>query len=169
MAQQNPTSIMESQKPKTLPLWQNAIDIAVHHDLLKYGHLIPTKWMEENFCAKAGTLPFIGESIQFRKAAKELGYILSERGTNGTGMRVLTREEMADHVRNEEFRAAHRSALNATCLGAVPRTDLDELDSAKLDHWEKKAGILAAVQFSLLRSKTLPSPEMAIKSLKQIK
>lgn len=152
---------------KRLPLWRDAVEDLEQAGMLSHGSVIPRKWFESAFAAESDSMPFTREMIPFRKALRERGFILTQRGMNGD-YRICAREEMAEIVRAEEFRKAHRSALNAACLGAVDTSEMDEIEVKKLKHWEERAGLNAAIQLHILRRKTLPTPEMAIKSLKQI-
>lgn len=102
------------------------------------------------------------------KLLEHEGYFLTERGMNGKGFRILERTEMAEYVKNKELRAANQSLENSLCLSKVPRDGLNDSDLKKLDHWEEKSALVGATAKVLLRKRNLPSPEMTIKSIKQM-
>lgn len=111
---------------------------------------------------------FRGEWFSLCALVKEAGFIFTERGMNGEGVRVMARTEMADHVRQRENAKANESLRYSLMLSKVPREDLQEREVKKLDHWETKAAVVGATAKVLLRKRNLPTPEMAVKSVKQL-
>ena len=111
---------------------------------------------------------FRGEYMSMTDCLKEMGYMVTERGMNETGIRILTREEMADVVKNKELRKCNDSLRNSLMLAKVPRHELPEEEVKKLDHWETKVAVVGATSKVLLRRRNLPSPEMAVKSIKDV-
>lgn len=112
---------------------------------------------------------FRGEYLELCQKLKEEGFMATERGMNGTGIRLLTREEMAGAVKRREHAKANSSIRNSIMLSQVPRGGLPEERAKALDHWEAKSALVGATTKMLLRRRSLPSPEMQIKSINQIK
>lgn len=106
--------------------------------------------------------------LRLSKMLESEGFFSTERGMNGSGFRILTREEMAHHVKCRELRSANVSLSNSVVLGKVPRDGMSDSDIKKLDHWEEKSALIGATAKVLLRKRNLPSPEMVIRSVKQI-
>lgn len=112
---------------------------------------------------------FRGEYLNLCQRLKEEGFLSTERGMNDMGIRLLTREEMAIAVKNRELSKATDSIRNSLMLSNVPRDDMAEEKVKALDHWEEKSALIGATSKVLLRKRNLPSPEMAVKSIQQIK
>lgn len=106
--------------------------------------------------------------LNLARMLRSQGYFITERGMDNEGFRVLLREECADRVKSEQYRFANSSIEQGFALSKIPREGLDEIEAKKMDHWEQKCILVGTVTKSLLRKRELPSPEMAIKSLKQI-
>lgn len=111
---------------------------------------------------------FRGQYLCLADALKQQGFLLTQRGMNDEGVRILSREEMADVIREREHNKANDSLRNSLTLSKVPRDGLEPHQVKKLDHWETKSALVGATAKVLLRKRNLPSPEMAIKSIKQI-
>lgn len=97
------------------------------------------------------------------------GFDLTERGMHGKGFRVLERAEMADAEKGRMIGESNKRLLASLKLSKVPREGLQESESKKLDHWEEKSALIGATYKTLLRKRNLPSPEMVIKSIQQMK
>ena len=111
---------------------------------------------------------FRGEWIQLCARVKEAGFLFSEAGCPPDTFRVLKREEMADAVKRRELASANASLRHSLMLANVPRKELKPHEVKKLDHWETKSAVVGATAKVLLRKRNLPSPEMAVKSLRQL-
>lgn len=110
---------------------------------------------------------FRGEYLALRQLFEEHGFLVTERGMNGNGFRVLNREEMADLVRQRETNKANDSLRKSLTLSLVPRDGMAEVDARKIDHWETKAAVIGATSKLLLRKRSLPQPDQAVKSIRQ--
>ena len=107
--------------------------------------------------------------MKLSKMLESDGYLVTERGMNAKGFRVMQRLEMADYIKSNQYRAANKSLEASLCLSRVPREGLEKHEVKKLDHWEEKTALIGATGKVLLRKKNLPSPEMVVKSIKQVK
>lgn len=138
-------------------------------DEVDYGITITWARLEELFGMKRelGDWKFRGEYLSLRLCFEEAGYLLTERGVSETGVRIMTREEMADVVRQREFNKANDSLRKSLTLAKVPRDGLPDAEVRKLDHWETKLAVIGATAKLLLRKRSLPSPQNAVGALKQ--
>jgi len=118
--------------------------------------------------AKRDSWVFLQEWLGLKHAIENEGFLVTERGMNGKGFRLLLREEMAARVRASENRKADDSIRKSFVLSQVPRDDLAPEDAAALDHWENKAAILGAAGKTLIRKRKVPPIEMMIKSIKAL-
>ena len=117
---------------------------------------------------KRESLVFLQEWLGLKGAIENEGFLVTERGMNGKGFRLLLREEMAARVRASEHRKAHDSIRKSLVLSKVPRDDLAPEDMAALDHWENKAAILGAAGMALIRKRKVPPVEMVVKSIRAL-
>jgi len=135
---------------------------------VKYGLAIPWERIEELFGINdRESWPFRGEWFALRGMFEEAGLFVTEAKMNDIGFRFLDRVEMADAVRNRENKKSDDSLRKSLALSKVPRDGLAENDVKKIDHWEAKAALIGATSKVLLRKRSLPSPEMAIRSVKE--
>jgi hypothetical protein len=154
---------------RTLPLWKSAFEKLVTADTFGYGFLIKHEWMEGELQLSRNTAQYEFEVLEMRNAFKERGFILTSRGTNGEGYRVATKAEMAQIVAGQERQKLHHTFRNHTALAQVDVTDMGDLERKRHEHWTGKTGLLFAIAQKLMRMRKLPdSPEMAVKTLKQI-
>lgn len=138
---------------------------------LDYEAVIPWERFEEllGFKREGRTeWNFRNEWIALSVLVKEAGFIFTERHMEGKGVKVMERKRMAEHVRMRENAKANESLRFSTMLSMVPREGLERLVVKKLDHWETKAAVLGATAKVLLRKRNLPTPDMAVKSVKQL-
>lgn len=159
----------ESLQPQWPP-HKYAFAELVKRGRLDYGKSVTWEEIEEliNLGPREGW-KFRGEYLSLCQLIKESGYLSTERGMNEAGFRILTRQEMADAVKNKELSKCNDTIRNSVMLSKVPRDGLSETESKKLDHWEEKTAVAGATAKVLLRKRSLPTPEMAIKSIRQIK
>lgn len=136
---------------------------------VEYGNAVLWPRLEELFGMKRDITDwkFRGEYLAMRLCFEEAGYLLSERGMNGEGVRIMNREEMADVVRQREFTKANDSLRKSLTLSKVPRDGLADDTIRKLDHWETKLAVVGATSKLLLRKRSLPSPQNAVGVLRQ--
>lgn len=160
----------DTQEPKVWPPHKYAFE-ELSKGELRYDAVI--KW--ERFEGLLGVKrtgvtewKFRGEWMSLTRLVKEAGFLFTERGMHDKGVRVLSRDEMADTVRQRELGKANDSLRNSLMLSNVPRENLSLSDIKKLDHWETKAAVVGATAKVLLRKRNLPSPEMAVKSVRQL-
>lgn len=151
-----------------LPLWKSAVETASDLGMLSYGGFIPYEWLEDQLHERRDGPKFNFEKIQFCAALKKLGYIASERGTRGKGLRILEKDQMADHVRKAELAKIKQTFNNANCLGAVDTSDMKPIERDKVEFWERKANLIGMAALSMMRRKKLPEPNMVVQSLKQL-
>ena len=125
------------------------------------------------FGVEASLLP---RSWEFNKAWFKLvdmfkrdGFMVTEAGMHQKGIRVLGREEMAGAVAKIQNREANNTLKRSATLSKVPRDGMEETEVKSLDHWEEKTAVLGLTQKHLIRRRTLPSPEMFVKSVNQIR
>lgn len=155
-----------SDEVKQWPPHKHAISVLEGNGTLAYGKFIPWTTIEQLFnCGDRDDWAFRSEYIKFSDKLKESGFLLTECGTNGEGIRILTREEMAAAVKSRELSKANDSLRNSRMLSNVPRDGLSEATIKALDHWETKTAVVGATSKVLLRRRHLPTPEMAIKSI----
>jgi hypothetical protein len=136
-----------------------------------YGLLIQWDRLLKLFNLPGGTRDswkFRGQWFKLKDALEQDGYMLTEAGTSGRGIRILTREEMAPIIKARESRKAGDSLRKAEILGKVPRAGLDPETASNLDHWQLKTALLGATARTLMRRRVLPSPETFTPSLRQI-
>lgn len=110
--------------------------------------------------------PFKGEFIELCQLLKEDGFLVTQSGMDGEGVRILNREEMSANVRNKEMGKANDSLRNSLMLSKVPRDNLDLKTVKGLDHWETKTAVVGATVKVLLRKRNLPTPEAAVRSVR---
>lgn len=159
-----------SDQAVRLPLWQAAVEQLESSNQIAYGSLIEWETLVKCFAAQRDSWEFRQEYFGMVEFLNSRGFILSERGTNGRGVRILERFEMAEWVRSQEYQKAHRSIKNALILGSVDRSGLPDEESAKLDYWQSKAAVNGIESLRRLNDPQLPAtPEMPIKSIAQIK
>ena len=158
-----------NEKTKVWPPHKYAHEQLTKSGEVEYGNIISWKRIHELFrSGPRDQWPFIGEWMNFTNILKLDGFVVTERGMNDKGVRILTREEMADYVRHKETNKANDSLKNSLMLSKVPTEGLSEEHIKKLGHWSDKAALVGATAKVFLRKKNLPSPEMAIKSLRSI-
>lgn len=151
------------------PPYKNAINQLQKLGLIKYGAEISWQLLEELIdMGDRESWRFKSQFIILTAQLKNMGFMLSQKGLNGTGVRILKREEMADLVNRREFYKAHDTLRNSQMLSEVPRDDMAESDIKKLDHWEHKTAILGATAIAILRRRKLPPADMAVKSIRQL-
>ena len=135
---------------------------------VKYGASITWKRIEELFkITDRDGWPFRGEWFALRGMFEDAGLFVTEAKMNDIGFRFLDRVEMADAVRHRESKKSDDSLRKSLALSKVPRGGLAEHEVKKIDHWEAKAALIGATSKVLLRKRSLPSPEMAIRSVKE--
>ena len=159
---------MESETSTVWPPHKYALQKLKETEKLAYGQIITWELLQS--LINRGPIdewPFRGEYMELCRLAKEEGFLLSQTSTNGEGVRVLSREEMATAVHNREASKANDSLRNSLMLSRVPKDGLSEKEVRKIEHWETKAAIIGAASKHLLKKRSLPSPEMVIKSLRQ--
>jgi len=145
-----------------------ALERLMEENRISYGAFISFEDIEKLFNVGDRTsTKFIFQMIEFRSLLKWEGFAVTERDTKD-GIRILDREEMADHVRRKESSKANNSIRNSLMLSKVPREGMKEEDVKSLDHWENKSAVLGAVTKNLIRKRNLPNPETAVKSVRQI-
>jgi len=154
---------------RTLPLWKNTMEKLLENAAFGYNYLITFEFLERELSEKRDTVAFNFALIPLRQAMKLEGYLLTADGTNGEGLRVATREEMAKIIKGQEFHKINHTMNSHLCLTAVNTSGMDSEDIKKLEHWRDKTGLTATVCSKLLRMREIPTAEMAIKSLKQIR
>lgn len=155
-----------SEELKKWPPSQHAFEQMKKDGVAQYGSVI--KW--DYICEMFGIddregWPFRTEWFKLRELFEEDGFLLTEKDQNEEGFRFLDRLEMADAVKCREIKKANDSLRKSITLSKVPREKLAESEVKKLDHWEAKAALIGATSKVLLRKRSLPSPEMAIKSV----
>lgn len=151
-----------------LPLWKSALEQAMDDDLIQYGAFIPFEWLEGEFRTLREETKFRFELMGFVGALMRGGYMASERGCEGRGIRILKREEMAEAALRKTRNAIESTHRRGACLAVVDRSELAEDDKVKLDRAEAKLLFTSAVAAAAMRRKNIPSPEMGVKSIKQI-
>lgn len=157
------------EEAKKYPPYKHAIAELENRGLLKYGSRIKWEIMQELIGVNdRESWAFRGQMLELSAKLKEDGFLTTEKNMNGEGIRIQSREEMADSVRNREMAKANDSMRNSIMLSNVPREKMDEKDIAKLDHWEEKSALMGATSKMLLSKRKLPSPELVIKSVKEI-
>jgi hypothetical protein len=112
--------------------------------------------------------PFRSQYLSLVDLLKNMGYIVTQRGMNDLGVRILSREEMAEVIKDRETAKANDSLRNSLTLSRVPRDGLKEHEVKKLDHWETKTAIVGATSKILLRKRSLPMPEKAVETVKKL-
>lgn len=138
-------------------------------ELIKYGAEIPWDLLEKLInSGPRNEWNFKAQYIEFSQALKEEGFMLSETKMNGLGVRILDRQEMAEVVKRNEYKKANDSLRNSLMLSQVPRAGLSPHEQKKLDHWETKTAVVGATGKVLLRKRSLPPPDMVVKSVKQL-
>lgn len=133
-----------------------------------YGKIVEWERVEELFGmkGKAQTEKFRFKYISMSGLFQDAGFLLTEGGMNGKGFRFLTREEMADKVRQRETNKANDSLRKSLTLSRVPREGLAQAEIQKLDHWEVKTAVIGATSKLLLRKRSLPSPQNVVSNLR---
>jgi len=97
-----------------------------------------------------------GQWISFCQLCREEGFIVTERGMNACGFRLLDREEMPSNVHNDRLRHVRAAERDARCLARVPRTGLSREADANIEYWQRKTTWIGQTVRSMLRSRTLP-------------
>ena len=153
-----------------MPVWRETADRLFREGKLEYGAAFPWSSLEKDWNVKRNGRGWLRDWLAFRDYLNTLGFYVSQAGQNEKGFRLLTREEMAEWTHRVELRKVRNSAKNALTLGIVDRTGLSQQDVASLDLWQRKCGIIAHAGMAVIRKRTLPpTPDMPIKSVKQIK
>jgi len=115
-----------------------------------------------------GEWKFISQYMSLVDQLKLHGYIVTQKGVHDTGIRILNREEMAEVVKEREYKKANDSVRNSLTLSKVPRTDLETHEVKKLDHWETKSALIGATVKVLARKRNLPTPSKVVESIKKL-
>ncbi len=159
-----------NDKLQRLPVWKNFLEALRSDGKPLYGTNILWSEMLEAFGVEdLDSWKFRKEYLPFREELKALGYFTTETGMEDKGIRILKREEVAAHVKADEYRKAHHSIKNALGLGAIDTDGLPHEVVSGIDYMQRKSGLIGAESLRVLRRRKLPaSPEMEIKSVKQI-
>ena len=153
-----------------LPLWKNILDDLIADPDFTYGSVIKWERLETAFKSSRTRMAFRQEQIKLTQALEERGFFLTERGMHDEGLRVLLREEMANHAHQKALGRAKKTKRVAIGLGNVDTTGMKDTDVKRLDGEQRRMGYSAALQVHALTRRSLPaSPEMAVKSLRQIR
>ena len=160
---------MSEENIKSWPPHKYALEQLQQQGYVAYGAAIPMRLLVDLIdMGEPDTWQFRGEYLELSKALKNMGYVPTEAGQEGKGIRILTREEMAEWAKRKEHRKAQDSIRNSSTLSHVPREGLTMEQAKELEHWEQKSALLGASATVLLRRKELPSPEMTVKALRDL-
>lgn len=159
----------EENEAQVWPPSKHAYSVLMEGGEIDYGKEIPWKRIEEllDLDCSRDDWRFRGEYLNLRMMLEADGYLVTERGMDSAGLRILTREEMADKIRQREFSKANDSLRKSLTLAMVPREGMSSADVKKLDHWETKTAVIGATHKMLLRRRSLPAPQNAINELKK--
>lgn len=130
--------------------------------LLTYGQEIPWAVITELWHCDLEALKtysgggYLGEMMKLREVMRDMGFKLSERGMNGVGVRILTREEMPDNVAHLLQRGAHAAMNACRMLSHVPRDGLPDSVAHAINFQEIRSAFVGAATKRMLAMRELP-------------
>jgi hypothetical protein len=151
------------------PLHVSACESLKESGKIEYGQEIPWEDFEEAAHSKRLSKEdhgweFRSVFLAFCEHLMEQGFKVSQDGMNGAGFRILTREEMADHVLKQIRSQANKNLRSSIMLSNVPQVGMDAKEISRLEHASVKAAFIGATQKRMLSMRKLPAtPEMARK------
>lgn len=122
-------------------------------NLLHYGGKIKWSVLSEILEVEHDTPQFRFAWLPLRDALKALGFLTSEQGTGGDGVRIIRREKSAEWVIQREKAKIRNSLKNAEALNVMPKNGLSDVDRLKIEHAQRKVSSMALESLVRMRER----------------
>lgn len=100
-----------------------------------YGVLVPRKILEEAIGAEyCEDWSWRGPILQLRLYFEELGYFVSERGTDDGDIRFLSREEIPEHLHKRRMKRYDKMSVDLKVCKKLPTNNLNDKILKNLHH-----------------------------------